>query len=98
MAFAGTISPHPSPSILSEAELSSATSDASEFAELFERSSALLRGYEAAGGDGVIHRVLKAALEHLPMGGKTTLMREIIALGENWPELQNLGQFSLTWS
>lgn len=82
-------------SILSDSGFSNAAPNGAEFADLHEQSSVLLRMYGTARGDDIGHAVLSAAIEHLPMEGKLTLMRDIIHNGEDLDKLEELGQFFL---
>lgn len=93
MAHPNTISPHPSPSIISEDELSTPASDATEFANLFAEAKHLLGRYPPAGPNDHTRDVLRAALEYLPMDGRLNLMREMVRFGEDWANLRRLGLF-----
>lgn len=91
MEHTGQITPYPLS--LTDDELSSTTSHATEFADLNELSSALLGNYPPASQHDATRDVLRAALEYLPMKGKMTIMREIVALGENWEGTRQLAHF-----
>lgn len=93
MASTTNISPHPSPSILSDTELSSPPSNASEFANLFADAKQFLTQYPSIGSNDPTRPILRAAIEHLPMDGRVVLMREIVWFGQDLGKLKELASF-----
>ncbi|SPO06347.1 uncharacterized protein DNG_09036 [Cephalotrichum gorgonifer] len=93
MAFPASVSPHPSPSALSDYVMSSAPYSVTEYADLQETALTLLHQYPPTSEEDATQRVLQAALEHLPVDGRTTMMMEISLLGENWAQIRQLSQF-----
>ncbi|MBE3042219.1 hypothetical protein IMZ48_06500 [Candidatus Bathyarchaeota archaeon] len=91
MAFRDSASSHPNPSVLSDHDPPPA-SNAAELTNLRERATALLRSCPQA-PDEATQGVLLAAVKHLPLDGRVTLMREIVLLGEDWDALRQLGRF-----
>lgn len=85
------LSPHPRPSIL-DGEPPSST-NAAEISSLSEGAAGLISRYPAVAADDHIQRVLRAALQYLPMEGRLTMMREVTLLGEDWDKLRVLRQF-----
>lgn len=72
--------------------LSSPISNATDFADLYNQSTVILDAYRASRGDDIPHAVLKGAIEHLPMEGRLTMMRDIVENGEQFENLEELGQ------